>query len=142
MAEHRIPQPAHAPTDNLQVRHETSDINIRGVFLFAAGLFVSAILIGFMVWVLFRYLDTREAHKGASEFPLAAAQGSRVPPAPRLQTNPREDLRELRAREDRALTSYGWVDKNAGVVRIPIDQAMKLAVERGLPSRRAQGSPP
>ena len=61
-----------------------------------------------------------------------------MPPEPRLQTNPREDLRELRAKEDELLGSYGWVDKNAGVVRIPIEDAMKLTVERGLPARTEQ----
>jgi hypothetical protein len=58
-----------------------------------------------------------------------------VPPEPRLQEHPREDLSELRAREDEILSSYGWVDRNAGVVRIPIDAAMKLTLERGLPAR-------
>ena len=48
---------------------------------------------------------------------------------------PREDLRALRAAEDQALRSYGWVDRNAGVVHIPIDVAMKRVVESGLPSR-------
>ena len=71
-----------------------------------------------------------------AEYPLASSQGDRLPPEPRLQTNPREDLRTLRAKEDELLGSYGWVDKNAGVVRIPIEDAMKLTVERGLPARQ------
>jgi len=41
----------------------------------------------------------------------------------------------MRAREDEILTTYGWVDRNAGIVRIPIDAAMKLTLERGLPAR-------
>ena len=69
-------------------------------------------------------------------YPLAATQENRVPPGPRLQTNPRDDMRELRARDEEILTSYGWVDKNAGIVRIPIDEAMKLVVQRGLPARQ------
>jgi hypothetical protein len=70
------------------------------------------------------------------EFPLAAGQESRLPPEPRLQTNPRQDLRDLRSAEDTVLTGYGWVDKNAGIARIPIGEAMKLTVERGLPARQ------
>ena len=62
-----------------------------------------------------------------------------MPPEPRLQTNPREDLSELRASEDELLDSYGWVDKNAGVVRIPIDEAMKLTL-RARVCRRAERS--
>ena len=70
------------------------------------------------------------------EFPLAAEQENRLPPEPRLQTNPRQDLRDLRSAEEAVLTGYGWVDKKAGIARIPIDEAMKLTVERGLPARQ------
>src|SRR5262249_13572289 len=56
---------------------------------------------------------------------------------PRLQANPRQDMRDLRESKDERLTTYGWVDRNAGVVRIPIDEAMKLTLQRGLPSRPA-----
>ena len=59
-----------------------------------------------------------------------------MPPEPRLQIHPREDLQDLRASEDAILNSYGWVDKNAGIVRIPIDEAMKLILQRGLPARQ------
>jgi hypothetical protein len=121
--------------DNPVVDHEESDVNIRAIFGFIGGLLVSAIVIHLAVWVLFRYFDAREGRHLAPAFPLAATQESRVPPEPRLQTNPRQDLSDLRAREDQVLTSYGWVDKNTGVVRIPIDEAMKLTLQRGLPTR-------
>ncbi len=125
-----------AHLDNPDVRHETTDVNIRGILLFALGLFVAAVIIHLLVWVLFRFFDSRAvAHAPAVEYPLALGQ-ERVPPEPRLQTNPREDLRDLRDREDAILGSYGWVDKNAGVVRIPITDAMKLTVQRGLPVRQ------
>ena len=65
-----------------------------------------------------------------------------MPPEPRLQTNPRADLRDLRAHEDLVLGTYGWVDKPAGVVRIPIDEAMKITLQRGLPVRAAPGETP
>jgi hypothetical protein len=131
------PQP-HAATGHADVHHETSDANIAGVLGFGLGLMVSAIVIHLLVLVLFQYFQGREARRVPAEYPLAASQGARLPPEPRLQTNPREDLRELRATEDELLGSYGWVDKNAGVVRIPIDAAMKLTLERGLPARTEQ----
>jgi hypothetical protein len=134
MAEMHHPHAA-GHVDDSAVDHEQSDVNIRAIFGFAGGLLVSAIVIHLAVWVLFRYFDAREGRQGAPAFPLAATQGARVPPEPRLQTNPRQDLGDLRAREDQVLTSYGWVDRNTGVVRIPIDQAMKLTLERGLPTR-------
>jgi hypothetical protein len=119
-------------------RHEESDVNVRGVLGFAAGLLVTAVLIQVMVWLLFVYFSGREAARVVPEYPLAAGEQTRLPPEPRLQTNPREDLRALRAREDAILNSYGWVDKTAGVVRIPIDEAIKLTVQRGLPVRQGK----
>jgi hypothetical protein len=138
MAETHYPHTAAHGDDatNPSTRHETSDINIRGVFAFAAGLFMTAVLVHFLVWLLFMFFNGREAMKVAPQYPLAAGQQNRVPPEPRLQTNPREDLRELRANEDAILNDYGWVDKNKGLVHIPIRQAMKLTIERGLPSRQ------
>jgi hypothetical protein len=123
------------------VGHERSDVNIRGVLGFGAGLLVAAVLIQCMVWLLFLYFSGREATRVAPEYPLAVGEQTRVPPEPRLQTNPREDLRALRAREDDILNSYGWVDRTAGVVRIPIDEAIKLTVQRGLPVRQGKGEP-
>lgn len=55
--------------------------------------------------------------------------------APRLQLAPDVDLQAFRAREDAELNSYGWIDRTAGVVRIPIDRAMELIAQRGLPAR-------
>ena len=63
----------------------------------------------------------------------------RLPPEPRLQLapghqiHPLDDLKRLRADEDALLHSYGWVDRNAGIVHIPIERAKELLVRRGLP---------
>lgn len=69
-------------------------------------------------------------------FQTAASDVDRSPtvamPAPVLQTDPARDLARLRAREDQALNSYYWIDQQNGVVHIPIDQAMKQIVARGL----------
>ncbi|MBV9071949.1 MAG: hypothetical protein JO231_24785 [Acidobacteria bacterium] len=48
-----------------------------------------------------------------------------APPGPRLQTNPEADLRRLRAEEDKWLNTYHWIDKQTGIVHIPIVEAMK-----------------
>jgi hypothetical protein len=130
--------PAGGPTDNVEVLHEESDVNIRAIFGFGAGLVVVAAVVHLLIYVLFGFFNAREGRSVTAEYPLAAAQENRLPPEPRLQTNPREDLSELRAKEDEILGSYGWVDKNAGIVRIPIDAAMKLTLERGLPARQEQ----
>ena len=120
--------------DNPDVRHETSDVNFRGILGFGLGLLTTAIVIHVLVWLLFVYFNGLET-QSAREFPLAVEQQNRLPPEPRLQTNPRQDLADLHAREAEVLESYGWVDRSAGIVRIPIDEAMRLTVERGLPTR-------
>ena len=121
---------------NPEVHHEHSDVNIHAILGFGAALVVVAAVIHLLIYVLFGYFNSREGVQAPAEYPLSAAQGHREPPEPRLQTNPRQDMADLRANEEDQLTSYGWVDKNAGVVRIPIDAAMKLMLERGLPARQ------
>jgi hypothetical protein len=126
---------AEQPLVNPEVHHEQSDVNIRAILGFGAALFVVAAVVHVLIYVLFGYFDSRENAKVPAEYPLAATQEHREPPEPRLQTDPRQDLADLRAKEDEVLASYGWVDKNAGLVRIPIDAAVKLTLERGLPAR-------
>ena len=116
--------------------HEESDVDFRGIMTFATGLVGVALVVYAIIFGIFRFFEARDGVTVAAEYPLAAAQGHRVPPEPRLQTDPRQDLADLRANEDELLRTYGWVDKNAGVIRIPIDAAMKLTLERGLPARQ------
>jgi hypothetical protein len=118
------------------VDHEESDVNINAILGFGAALVAAAVIISLLTFVLFRFFDVREGRPREAEYPLAVAQENRVPPEPRLQTDPRQDLSDLRASEDALLDSYGWVDRNAGVVRIPIDEAIRLTLERGLPARQ------
>ena len=64
--------------------------------------------------------------------PLAGID--RVVPEPRLQPAPALELEELQARWQLALESYGWVDREAGIARIPIERAMTILAERGGPN--------
>jgi hypothetical protein len=66
---------------------------------------------------------------------MAAGQQDRLPPAPRFQQNPQEELQDLRARQKALLEGYGWANREAGIARIPIEDAMAIVVERGLPTR-------
>jgi hypothetical protein len=124
------------------VQHEESDVDIWAIFLFGTGLIAVALAVYLAVWLLFGYFDRREASTGPAGFPLAVGHETRLPPEPRLQVAPREDLQQLRARQQALLDSYQWVDKTAGIVRIPISEAMKLTVQRGLPTRAALGEQP
>ena len=86
--------------------HERTDANVRAVTLLAR----------------------RAAEHDRPQSPIAAV-APETPPEPRLQTAPAKDLAALRAEEDTVLGSYGWVDRGAGVVRIPIERAKKLVAE-------------
>lgn len=113
--------------------YERRDLSVRVVGIFFLGLTVAvAAVLVLMVW-LFRSFEAGEARRDRPPSPLAGAP--QPPPEPRLQVNASEDLKALRAAEDAALTTYGWVDRQAGIVRIPIDRAMDLLAERGLPTR-------
>ena len=61
-----------------RIHHETSDINITGVLVFGAVLLGAALVIGFLVWLLFAYFSGREARRVTPQFPLAATQEQRL----------------------------------------------------------------
>ena len=122
------------PRENPGVVHEESDVNVRAILAFGGGLLVLGIVIQVLLALLFGYYS-RQAAQGVRIFPLGAQHQEQLPPEPRLQTNPAEDLRQLRAHEDEVLEGYGWVDQGAGVAHIPIGEAMKVTIQRGLPVR-------
>jgi hypothetical protein len=121
----------------MSLQHEESDVNIRAIFGFGAGLIAVTLVVYLVVWLLFGYFDRREAATDPGGPLLAVGHETRLPPEPRLQVAPREDLRELQTDQQALLDGYRWVDKAAGIVRIPIGEAMKLTVQRGLPTRAA-----
>jgi len=115
--------------------HERRDVNFRPIVGAAIGLFVSiAVAFVLVAWV-FHYLGARAARSSPTANPLTSTFGRQLPPEPRLQTAPIEELRQLHAAEDAVLGTYGWTDKQAGTVRIPIARAMELLAQRGLPAR-------
>ena len=112
--------------------HETRDASMRNVIGFGAALLV-LIMAGLLVSEgVLRYFEVRQP-LGPPASPFENVRT--LPPAPRLQVAPVEDLARYRAAQESALNSYGWVDQKAGVVRIPIDRAIDLLLERGLPAR-------
>jgi hypothetical protein len=127
--------PSHPSHHAHPSHHEESDVNVAGIVVFVVVLIVVTVLISGGVWVMYRQLEQAASRPGTVEFPLAESAMRRLPPEPRLQTDPRDDMANLRRSEDEVLDSYAWVDRNAGIVRIPIEQAMKLVAERGIPTR-------
>lgn len=117
-------------------RHETRDLSIRAIAAFALGLAIFGGLTHLLLTDLFARFGRREERRDTPPAPLRGARV--VPPEPRLEENSGLLLGELRRREEEQLTSYGWVDREHGVVRIPIERAMKLVAERGLPARETR----
>ena len=115
--------------------HEHTDANVWMIVQFAIWLAISALIVHVLMWFMFRvFVGTREATT-APEFPLAVGQEHRLPAGPRLQRFPANEIFTFRTNENDRLNSYGWIDRNAGKVHIPIADAMRMTVERGLPSR-------
>jgi hypothetical protein len=112
-----------------EIEYETRDVNVRTVFKAGLALAMLAALggaVSFGVYLRLRQLHQRQERPAA---PLAQAPG-RLPPIPRLQSAPQADLAQLRAQHLRELTSYGWINQQSGTVRIDVEQAMRLYVQR------------
>ena len=123
---------------------EPADVSFKGVVYFLIGLVITGVLIHVGLGFMFAGLegDARQSdRRGMQErvLPTVAASHTYFP-APREQISPRLDLQALRAQEEAELGSYGWVDKKAGVVRIPIERALELASQRGLSGSTNAGS--
>jgi hypothetical protein len=122
------------PGDQPRRGHETSDANIRNLIIFAVGLCCLVIASLLISGGVFHYFV---GHQGLGP-PASPFENVRMlPPEPRLQVSAPKDLKQYKAAQGEILNSYGWVDQNAGIVRIPIDRAMDILVQRGLPVRGA-----
>jgi hypothetical protein len=116
--------------------HEHTDANVWMIVQFAIWLVASAIIVHLLMWGMFDwFVASRDKAQPRLEYPMANDPGLRLPAEPRLQRFPATDLYDFRLRERAELDSYGYIDRNAGTVHIPIEEAMRLTVERGLPSR-------
>lgn len=134
--EHKVHEHAAHEPANPAVAHERRDVNVFQISAFGIGLLFGCIIVVFAMWGLFTYLFKREDAKNAGNPPAAMmSERAKLPPEPRLQAEPKVELKDLRADEETILTSYGWIDPNKGIVRIPIDQAIDIVAQKGLPSK-------
>ena len=149
---HRTETPDVSHIRNVEVTHETSDINVRAVLTFAAVLTLATIAVSFGIVVLFKFFEAQEA-KEPKPGPMALTKEERLPPEPRLQAAPGFELKlengekvplELKEpqREYRVLRQQweenlrtGLKDQSGRVVGMPIETAMEKVVSEGLPSR-------
>ena len=123
--------------DNVEVVHEESDVNVAAIIRFGIGLLVLGVVAHLFLWWLQGTYSRQNQRAQTQAYPLAAGQQDRLPPSPRFQENPQEELQDLRAKQKALLEGYSWVSKEGGIARIPIEDAMKMVVERGVPAREA-----
>jgi hypothetical protein len=133
----------HAPGNgslliNKDVNFESKDINVRSILMYLLALAVS-VAIAFGVTVLILRVTEKMAVDSDRVMPPSHKDvGATLPPEPMLQgvpghtNDPQEDLREKIASDTKANEQLGWVDRSAGIAQIPVEDAMKIIVSKGL----------
>ena len=128
------------------VQRNIDDLNVWAVVKFAIGLLVLGIVSYVVLYGLLKLFEHQEVASQAPAPRMQRGPADRLPPPPRLQmmpgnpsdfTTPDAEMRAMLAEQNKTLNSYGWVNKDAGVVRISIDEAMKLVIQKGLPAKPA-----
>jgi hypothetical protein len=123
----------HSSNERAVHDHEHSDIPVRMIGKYMLGLVLGGVIMVLILGGLWKWFGSAIPEEAR----VPAWRGPReLPPAPRLQIAPSEDLAEYRQKEFERLNNYGWVDRSAGKVHIPIGQAIDDVVRAGLPSRR------
>jgi len=145
----------HHGNDSIELGHEESRVQVAGVTWFIIILSISVVFIGWLMVALINSFEGREQKSEVESRPSPfAAERPKIPPEPRLQLapgseeqidkrvppdlktqHPLQEMKELRSNWEKQLNGYGWVDEQGGVVRIPIEDAKRLLLQRGLPTR-------
>ena len=134
------------PGHETEFEHE--DLGTRGIFVFMIGLAIIGVVIYFIIVGMYSFLDKYERSQMTTSSPLVTTKGaiSRVVTqadmdktfkdngAPMLETNERGQFKDFLIQQEQQLNSYGWVDQKDGVAHIPIERALELVVQRGLPA--------
>jgi hypothetical protein len=131
---------------------ERQDLSAQGVFAFLISLALGGVLVYFVIWGFYHFMDARQRSHQPQQSPLVkqveADTRKVLPeditkfPQPRLERNERVEIKDFRLKEEQTLNSYGWVDEKSGTVRIPIERAMQLVARRGLPTVPKAGTVP
>ena len=131
---------------------EQQDLSAQAVFAFLISLVVGGIVVYFVIWGMYHFMDARQKERQHPLSPLVkqVETDTRIVspddvkkfPQPRLERNERVEIHDFRLKEEQTLNSYGWIDEKSGVVRIPIERAMQLIAQRGLPTTPKAGTVP
>ena len=140
------------PSHETEFEHE--DLGTRGIYAFMIGLVVSGVVIYFIIVGMYSFLDKYERSQMTTASPLVTSSGAmtrvmtqdevdklfKENGAPMLENNERGQFRDFLMDQEGQLNSYGWVDEKSGVAHIPIERAMELTVQRGLPVYSQSGA--
>jgi hypothetical protein len=136
---------------NPETEFEQQDLSANGIFSFLFGLAIFGVIMHFVLAGMYGLLDRYEQRHQPPLNPLATPverHSRQVPPdarlkfpEPRLEVNERTELSGVILQQEERLNSYGWVDEKSGVVHIPIERAMQLIAQRGLPTRSQASAP-
>lgn len=138
---HNFAEPSPESRDPAGLRHEDiryehSDINAPGVVITGVCVLAGAVLVSILMAFLSTALAHQRAESSAPPLPIEL-HGNPMPPELRLQEAPARDLKNFRVYEDSVLNRYSWVDQSKGVVGLPIERAMELIAQRGIPPQTA-----
>lgn len=120
--------------------YEKRDVNLRGLLQFSFWMaVVLAVTLLAMKWTLNFFNKIEPLGPPAS--PLARTTQREPLPSPFLQVHPHGELEDYCTAQQKEVSTYGWVDQQSGIVRIPIDRAMDMSLQRGFPARAASEAP-
>jgi hypothetical protein len=115
--------------------HEHSDVDIRAIIKYTVILFGALAVVQILLWGVFKLLEGR-AERADAALPVSPLTDTTWnTKGPQVQANPVTDRIAFQHREDSVVSTYGWIDKGTGRVRIPIERAIDIVAEQGLPSR-------
>jgi hypothetical protein len=131
---------------------EREDLGAKPIIIFLVSLIIGCVLVAIVLRGMYGYLDKYETQHQPVQSPLVqqTTRDTRTVqpgditkfPQPRLESHETVEINAFRLQEAETLHSYGWVDQQGGVVRIPIDRAMELLAQRGLPTVPQAGVAP
>ena len=121
--------------------YEHTDANVWQITKFGIWLVITAVVVHLGMGAMYQMLIEQSKVTGEQPYPLASTTEARLPPEPRLQQDPQTEYYVHYLAEQQRLHGYGWINKEAGVVHIPIGEAMRLTLERGILRSAPQQTP-
>jgi hypothetical protein len=129
------------PDNNPTVAHEHTDADSRSITQFGIALTFFLIVSQLVLWWVFSSFSKQQQRLSPPVPSIIRTQAPKEPPEPRLQANPQSDMRQMLQEENEILNHYGWVDPDRGIVRLPVERALDIVAQKGLPQFKAAETP-